>query len=100
MNDEILFVRNMKVFVLIFTLILSLSSQNSIRDNSFLTAEDFKRANELSDEQIDRGEGIISTKAEFNSSFYGGDVVDDPSNKRKDVSIRLDSKNSRSKDYE
>ncbi len=79
--------KNMKVFVLIFTIILSLRSRNCIRDNSFLTAEDFKRANELSDEQIDRGEGIISTKAEFNSSFYGGDVVDDPSIKRKDVSI-------------
>jgi len=80
----------MKFFSFVLISILNSIAQSLIRENSFLTADDFKRADGLTPEQIDRGEGTIDTKAQFNANFNGGDIVDKPPSKRKVVSNRND----------
>jgi len=57
-------------------------------EESFLTADDFRRADRLSDEELDRGVGNTKFRIKFNPKLYEGDIVKARwINKTKDVSI-------------
>ena len=57
----------------------------SVELHSFFTAEDLAIADSLTDDEIDKGVGKIDVNAEFNPNLYGGDMVNEPQLKKKDV---------------
>jgi len=58
-----------------------------LEEDSFLTAQDFQRADQLSDEELDRGVGDTKSRVEFNPELYEGDIINRPWMNRKNVSI-------------
>jgi hypothetical protein len=76
----------MNLFLLILVSILGRICF-SLEEDSFLTAQDFQRADQLSDEELDRGVGDIKSRVEFNPELYEGDIVKQPWMNRKNVSI-------------